>query len=74
MKIVTPEEKKFIEYKIGLSGSFMTALYEAYFRADSQNRQKLQTAFPELEVAYHYSNTPNYWIDLLDRYNQEFNQ
>jgi hypothetical protein len=28
-------------------GSFVTALFEAYLRADSNNREKLDTAFPE---------------------------
>ena len=72
MRTTTLEERKFVDYKMGRSGSFTTSLYDAYFKADTKNSVKLLTAFPELNVAYHYSNTKGYWKDLVERYNEQF--
>jgi hypothetical protein len=66
--MLTIDEMKFINYKKNVCGSFMKLLYDAYFRADSENRKKLQSVYPELEVAYKYANIMGYWNDLVKRY------
>ena len=70
---VTIHEENFMDYKIGLSGSFKQSLYETFFKGDTENRKKLISAFPELEVAQKYTSERGYWQDLVDRYNKKYN-
>ena len=70
---VTIHEEKFMDYKIGLSGSFKQSLYDTFFKGDTENRKKLISAFPELEVAHKYASERGYWQDLVDRYNKKYN-
>lgn len=44
----TNTEKGWAYYKRGVSGSFLTAICRAWEQADSQNRARLQHAFPRL--------------------------
>lgn len=39
-------------YKTGNLGSFSTALFELFMRADSENQFKLMCAYPEYYIAY----------------------
>ena len=71
---ITQAEKEFMYYKLGSAGSFRTALYDAYFRADDINALKLESVFPELEVLRRYSRESGYWEDLCTRWNQNTNQ
>ena len=43
---VTQEEAEFIYYKNGTAGSFRTALYDLFFKADMSNQMKLEVVFP----------------------------
>jgi hypothetical protein len=48
---MTPE--KIVKYyNAGTLGSFSTALFELFFKADSHNQMKLGEAFPEYFEAY----------------------
>jgi hypothetical protein len=70
-ELVTPAEKIFCFYKLGLEGSFMTSLINTIFKGDMFERQKLAMGYPELvEVCYNYNNTPKYWSDLMYRWNK----
>ena len=71
--MTTIHEDKFIHYKRGTAGSFTQSLFETYFKGDTENRKKLQSVFPELEVAYRYANESGYWQDLIKRYNEKYN-
>lgn len=44
----TNTEKGWAYYKMGVSGSFLTAICRAWECADTQNRARLLTAFPRL--------------------------
>lgn len=72
--MITQAEIEFIHYKLGSAGSFRTALYEAFWRADGENRSKLESVFPDLEILRRYSNESGYWEDLQTRWNQHINQ
>ncbi len=39
-------------------GGFMTAILEAYCKADKANRERLDTAFPHLFTETNYINSP----------------
>lgn len=67
---LSQDEYDFMLYKLGQAGSFRTALYEAWFAADLDNSQKLESVFPELEVVRRYSNEDGYWENLCQRWNQ----
>jgi hypothetical protein len=71
---LTQEEIKFMHYRLGLTGSFTTSLYETYFKADGDNAQKLETAFPQLLVCRRYRNEEGYWISLCQRWNETANR
>jgi len=48
---MTPEEiVKY--YNVGTLGSFSTALFELFMKADNSNRFKLALSFPEYHEAY----------------------
>ena len=69
--MVTLHEAKFIEYKLNVCNLFDKSLYDTFFKGDEDNRKKLISAFPELEVANRFSNERGYWDDLLKRHNEE---
>lgn len=71
--MVTLHEEKFMEYKIGLCGSFKQSLYETFFKGDTENRKKLMSVYPELEIAQRYTSERGYWKDLVDRFNELHN-
>ena len=62
-----------MEYKLGVCGSFKKSLYDTFFNADDNNRKKLMSVFPELEVPHRYSTERGYWDDLLERHNKQCN-
>ncbi len=70
--MVTNHEEKFMEYKVGLAGSFRSSLYDTFFKGDIENRKKLISVFPELEVALRYSSVKGYWRELVERYNEQY--
>ncbi len=50
----------------------MTALIDAIFALDINNRTKLAMGFPELvEVVNRYNFENGYWEDLVKRWNEE---
>jgi hypothetical protein len=57
-------------YKLGLAGSGITALINAIFALDTNNRAKVAKGFPELvEVCNKYNLEAGYWEDLVKRWN-----
>ena len=65
--MVQSDEWEFVYYKRGTAGSFRTALYDLYWRADFVNQLKLESAFPQLWVLKKYQQEPGYWEDLQER-------
>ena len=65
---VTQEEAEFMYYKNGTAGSFRTALYDLFFKADMGNQMKLESVFPYLSVARRYATEHGYWQDLQERW------
>ena len=71
MLTVTEAEHTFCMYKLGLAGSGMTALINAIFALDTNNRAKVAKGFPELvEVCNKYNFETDYWQDLVKRWNE----
>jgi hypothetical protein len=71
MLTVTEAEHTFCMYKLSLSGSGMTALINAIFALDTNNRAKIAKGFPELvEVCNKYNFETGYWKDLVERWNE----
>lgn len=68
MNKVTQEEAEFMYYKNGTAGSFRTALYDLFFKADDINQAKLESVFPYLSVARRYRTEKGYWQDLQERW------
>lgn len=69
---LTPMEEKFMHYKLGILGSGMTALIDAIWKLDTNNRAKIALGFPELvEVCNRYNNEIGYWEDLQQRYKNQ---
>jgi len=70
--MLTNAEKLFCMYRLQLAGSGMTALIDAIFALDINNRTKLAMGFPELvEVVNRYNFENGYWEDLVKRWNEE---
>lgn len=61
------DELEFFYYKQGTAGSFRTGLYDLYWKADTFNKLKLESAFSYLWVLRKYSSVPWYWEDLQER-------
>ena len=68
--LVHPDETQFMYYKQGTAGSFRTALYDLFWKADIQNQAKLISAFPELWVLRAFSIDEGYWQDLQRRWRE----
>ncbi len=65
-------EDKFCMYKLELTGGFFTALFQAAFSADSENKAKLAKGFPEIvNVIDRYRTEKGYWTDLQTRWNNK---
>lgn len=70
---LTEAEIKFMHYKLGILGGGMTALINAIFKLDRQNRAKIALGFPELvEVCNRFNDESGYWEDLEKRFKEEF--
>jgi hypothetical protein len=61
------DELEFIFYKQGNAGSFREGLYNLYWKADTFNKLKLESAFSYLWVARKYSSDQGYWEELQQR-------
>lgn len=71
-KNVSMAEEQFCMYKLGMSGSGITALIDAIFKLDTQYRAKIALGFPELvEVVNKFNYEIGYWKDLVSRWNKE---
>jgi len=58
-------ELKLCEYQYNMGGSFYKHLFEAIYRADDGNLERLERGFPEEVQAYkNYSRTAGYWTRL----------
>ena len=63
-------EKKFMDFIHGRSGSFYTHLFKAIMVADSHNIEKLRKGFPEcVSVVEHWRFVPGYANNLEVEYN-----
>jgi hypothetical protein len=69
---VHPDEAEFMYYKQGRAGSFRTALYDLFWKADVQNQTKLMSVYPELWVLRAFSIDEGYWQDLQRRWKESF--
>ena len=61
--------KRLVDWQMGRTGAFWTLMFEAMNRADGQNLDRLQEAFPEEVLAYRsYSQgtekDANWWRSL----------
>lgn len=66
--MVEKAEEELYYFLLNKSGSFSTALFEAIFRADIFNQEKLRKGFnDEVEAVWRYQNEPGYWEDLEKR-------
>lgn len=73
MSNLTEIEIKFMHYKLGILGSGMTALIDAIFKLDRQNRAKIALGFPELvTICNRFNDEIGYWEDLKKRFTEEF--
>lgn len=69
---VTEAEQMFCLYKLGLEGSFVTALIDAIFKADTFNRIKISLGFPDIvEVCNRYNHEKDYWQNLVTKWNNQ---
>jgi hypothetical protein len=72
MSEITEAEETFCMFKLNMTGGFISSLIQTMFRADRINQSKLSKGFPELmEVIDRYGNEPNYWENLVDRWNKQ---
>lgn len=74
-KVVTVSEAEelFCYYKQGVAGGGMTALINAIFRLDMENRAKIALGFPELvTVCNRFNNEIGYWEDLQERFKLKY--
>jgi hypothetical protein len=66
---LTAAELMFMRYKNGMLGSGYTALIDAIWKLDDDNRAKVGLGFPELvTVCNRYNKEHGYWEDLQERY------
>ena len=68
---LTEVEVKFMHYKKGMLGSGMTALIDAIWKLDRNNRAKIALGYPELvTICNRYNDEVGYWEDLQARYEE----
>ena len=66
---LTKTEQLFMFYKNNMAGSGMTALIDAIWKLDRNNRAKIALGYPELvEVCNRFNDEIGYWEDLQDRW------
>jgi hypothetical protein len=69
---ITEAEELFCHYKLGMAGHGFTALINAIFALDTNNRRLIAKGFPELvEVVNKYQLENSYWPDLAKRYKEK---
>jgi hypothetical protein len=63
-------EKKLMFYRRGMEGSFYTALFDAIYKADNQNKERLRKGFPEeVDAVFRVQNEPGYAENLEKEFN-----
>lgn len=71
MDFVTSGERHLFEWHKGMSGSFFTALFELFAKADNTNLSLLAKAYPsEVKAFCRYREEPGYWKDVQNRYTE----
>lgn len=66
---LTEAETLFMHYKNGMAGSGFTALIEAIWKMDRNNRAKIALGYPELvAVCNRFNDERGYWDDLQLRW------
>ena len=66
---LTESEVLFMHYKNNMAGSGMTALIEAIWKLDRNNRAKIALGYPELVIVCNrFNDEIGYWEDLQDRW------
>lgn len=67
--LITSGERHLFEWQRGMSGSFFTALFELFAKADNYNLSRLENAYPSEVAAFQrYRSEPGYWDDVQSRY------
>lgn len=62
-------ERHLYEWQRGMSGHFVSALFEACACADNMNLQRLKIGFPKEVLAfYRFSREEGYWQALQEEY------
>lgn len=65
-KEITEGEIHFIDFMLGFSGGFYTALFEAFGKADYPNQIRLGEGFPEeFQAIKKYQGRENEWFENL---------
>jgi len=68
--LINKGEKLFVEFQLGMNGSFYTSFFRAAMVADTINSHKLYEGFPEeIEAVRKFKNEDGYWEELQERYN-----
>lgn len=68
-KNLSTGEKHLYEWNHGMSGGFISSLFELLAKADTANMARLENAFPsEVDVFRRYRNEFDYWEDVQKRY------
>lgn len=66
-------EYEFCMHKKDMSGSFTESLIQTMYKADQENMNNLAKGYPELtEVVLRYHSERGYWINLMERWNEEY--
>lgn len=71
MAKISVEEEMFCMYKTGLASEWRSSLYQTFFLSDSFNQSRLMSVFPELVIAWRYSNDIEYWPKLVELWNEK---
>jgi hypothetical protein len=65
---LTEEESIILKWRFGRFGSFYTALMDAIFKADPDNRAQLAKAYPvHVSAVERYGNEPGWFSGLLKK-------
>lgn len=69
---MTEGECHLFEFMNDMSGSFFTYLFQAIFKADRANLERMRLSFPEeVQAVIRYQNEDSYWGKLQERYKNE---
>lgn len=67
---MTTGERNLIHWQYHMAGHFVTALFECFTKADTENLNLLIKAYPEEVGAFlRYRHEPGYWEKLKIEYN-----